>query len=392
MAPQATSPHTVKTDADLRILGGGLSGLLTAWRVLDVNPDVTVEVVEKSDRLAGDHTWSFNATDIAPDLRDWLAPFVAHRWPNYEVRFPERRRTLDIAYCSGNSDTLRKCVKPLIDSGRLRVRLNSSEADGDMPTLDATGYAPRDDEFPGWQKFVGRVIETAAPHGVERPVIMDATVAQLDGYRFLYLLPYSPTRLLVEDTYFSDSPHLSENVIGARIDDYIADKGWSDHRVVRSEKGVLPMMMATDRDDDSAKIGLGGGFAVAATGFTVPHAVELADVVAQAIRRDGAGAAPKAVADFRRHHLRRERYARLLNRMFFRAARPEKRFVILQRFYGLKPGLIRRFYRNGLTWADKARILIGKPPVPVSRALANFSERRFLARERQRESAPRDRE
>ena len=392
MAPQETSPHTVKTDADLRILGGGLSGLLTAWRALDVNPDITVEVVEKSDRLAGDHTWSFHATDIAPDLRDWLAPFVAHRWPNYEVRFPERRRTLDIAYCSGNSDTLRQSIQPLIDSGRLRVRLNSSEADGDMPTLDATGYTPRDDEFPGWQKFVGRVIETAAPHGIERPVIMDATVAQLDGYRFLYLLPYSSTRLLVEDTYFSDSPHLSENVIGARIDDYIADKGWNDHRVVRSEKGVLPMMMATDRDDDSAKIGLGGGFAVAATGFTVPHAVELADVVAQAIRRDGAGAAPKAVADFRRHHLRRERYARLLNRMFFRAARPEKRFVILQRFYGLKPGLIRRFYRNGLTWADKARILIGKPPVPVSRALANFSERRFLARERQRESAPRDRE
>ena len=386
MDTQATSPDTVKTGADLRILGGGLSGLLTAWRVLDVNPSLSVEVVERSDRLAGDHTWSFNETDIAPQLREWIAPFVAHRWGDYEVHFPERRRTLDIAYCSGNSDTLRTCVQPLIDAGRLRVRLNSTDAPGDMPTLDATGYKPRDDEFPGWQKFVGRVIETAKPHGVTRPVIMDATVKQVDGYRFFYLLPYSDTEMLVEDTYFSDSAQLSENAIGARIDDYIGDNGWSDHRILRQEKGVLPMMMATDRDDGSAKIGLGGGFAVAATGFTVPHAVEVADVVAQAVRRGGAAAAPKAVADFRRYHLRRERYARLLNRMFFRAASPERRFVVLQRFYGLNEGLVRRFYRNGLTWADKARILIGKPPVPVSKALANFSERRFMARERQKES------
>jgi lycopene beta-cyclase len=211
---------------------------------------------------------------------------------------------------------------------------------------------------------------------------MDATVEQIDGYRFLYLLPFSDHELLVEDTYFSDTPDLSENEIGFRLEAYIRDKGWGAYRTVRREKGVLPMMMATDREDGSAKIGLGGGFAIAATGFTVPHAVEVADVISQAIKKDGPTAAPAAVAKFRRYHLRRERYARLLNRMFFRAATPEKRFVVLQRFYGLNEGLIRRFYRNDLTWRDKMRILIGKPPVPVFKALANFSERQFIRRER----------
>ena len=383
MPLQAPSPDTVKAAPDLRILGGGLSGLLTAWRVTHVNPHLVVEVVERSDRLAGDHTWSFNDSDIAPELRDWLAPFVAHRWDRYDVRFPERERTLEIGYRTGHSGTLRSAVQPLIEAGRIRVRLGATRGEGDIPTLDATGFAPRDDEVPGWQKFVGRVIETAEPHGVAHPVIMDATVEQLDGYRFIYLLPFSDRELLVEDTYFSDGPNLSENEIGARIDDYVRERGWADHRIVRTEKGVLPMMMATDRNDDSARIGLGGGFAVAATGFTVPHAVEVADVVAQVVKRDGPAAAPAAVAAFRRTHIRRERYARLLNRMFFRAAEPHRRFIVLQRFYGLREGLIRRFYRNGLTPCDKARILIGKPPVPVSRALANFSESRFLRRERQ---------
>jgi lycopene beta-cyclase len=384
MPLQVESSKSFDETPDLLISGAGLSGLLAAWRCLSVNPELTIAIYETSDRIAGDHTWSFNATDIPPHLREWFALFTAHRWPRYDVKFPKRQRTLDIEYCSGNSDTLFACVEPFIQSGRLQVHLRgrAPEQSG-VPHINATGYAPRDDEFPGWQKFVGHVIRTDAPHGVKRPVIMDARVEQIDGYRFMYVLPYSDRELLVEDTYFSDSPYLSENEISDRIETYIQNKGWGDYTTVRREKGVLPMMIATDRADDSAKIGLGGGFAVAATGFTVPVAVEVADVIAQAIKHDGPSAASNAVAEFRAQHIEREGYARLLNRMFFRAAEPAKRYVVLQRFYGLSLGLIRRFYRNDLSRLDKARILIGKPPVSVSKALKHFDESAFIRRQRE---------
>lgn len=389
MEAQGQSSTIDRGIADLAISGAGLSGLMTAWRCLTVNPDLIIDLYETAGHIGGDHTWSFNGTDIAPHLQEWISPFVAYRWADYDVKFPDRERRLKIEYCTGNSEMLRECVQPFIDAGRLRVFLGQSAPDDlALPHLDATGYSPRSDEFPGWQKFVGHVIQTETPHGVVRPLIMDATVEQIDGYRFLYLLPFSETELLVEDTYFSDTPTLSENEIGDRLERYIQSKGWGAYKTVRREKGVLPMMMATDRHDDSAKIGLGGGFAVAATGFTVPHAVEVADIVAQAIKQNGPETAPAAVVATRRRHLKRERYARLLNRMFFRAASPEKRFIVLQRFYGLKEGLIRRFYRNGLTWRDKMRILIGKPPVPVMKAIANFSERRFIRRERDQKDVP----
>lgn len=384
MALQVESSKRGAQTPDLLISGAGLSGLVAAWRCLSVNPALVIAIYEISDRVAGDHTWSFNGTDILPDLRDWFAPFVAHRWPRYDVRFPKRSRTLEVEYCSGNSDTLFACVEPFIQSGQLQVHLKKRAPEQtEIPHIDATGYHPRGDEFPGWQKFVGHVIRTDVPHGVDHPVVMDATVEQIDGYRFMYLLPFSDHEMLVEDTYFADTPNLSSNEIDDRIEAYIQAKGWGAYTTVRREKGVLPMMMATDRDDDSAKIGLGGGFAVAATGFTVPHAVEVANVIAQAIKSDGPDAAPTAVADFRRYHIARERYARLLNRMFFRAAEPSKRYIILQRFYGLGDRLIRRFYRNDLSLRDKARILIGKPPVPVSKALANFSEAAFIRRQRE---------
>ncbi|MGB6229968.1 MAG: lycopene cyclase family protein, partial [Litorimonas sp.] len=256
MSVQAQTHDLQGGQASLTIVGAGLSGLVTAWRCLSVNPGLVIYLYETRYEIAGDHTWSFNETDIPAHLVDWFAPFVRYRWDRYDVRFPERERTLEIGYCTGDSAKLRDCVQPFRVEGRLRVHLRQTvPPDAAGPMLDATGFARRDDEFPGWQKFVGHVIRTEQPHGVTHPVIMDATVAQIDGYRFFYLLPFSEHELLVEDTYFSDSPHLSENEVGARIDDYVRAKGWSDHAVLRREKGVLPMMMATDRSEDSAKIG-----------------------------------------------------------------------------------------------------------------------------------------
>jgi len=74
--------------ADMIIVGAGLSGLLTAWRCLDVNPDLMVMVIEASDKIAGDHTWSFNLTDVSPELQNWIKPFIAYQWDSYDVKFP----------------------------------------------------------------------------------------------------------------------------------------------------------------------------------------------------------------------------------------------------------------------------------------------------------------
>jgi lycopene beta-cyclase len=41
----------------------------------------------------------------------------------------------------------------------------------------------------------------------------------------------------------------------------------------------------------------------------------------------------------------------------------------MQRFYGLPEGLVRRFYAGQLTWADRLRLVSGKPPVPLGGAL-----------------------
>jgi lycopene beta-cyclase len=258
--------------------------------------------------------------------------------------------------------------------------------------LDARGFEPNENVFLGYQKFVGRTIRTKEPHGLKHPIIMDATVEQLGGYRFVYCLPFTEHEILVEDTYYTDGADLSENEVAARVGDYINAKGWGDHELVRQEKGVLPITLASSSfiTTDSV-IGIRGGFYHAVTGYSFPMALKVAYWIAWDIdcfKTDPSGDIEDhlyyAIQSSQYAHWRKESFLRLLNRMLFRACEPDQRYKVLQRFYGLSQGIVERFYAGQLTWRDKARILIGKPPVPVHKALYNFSERAFIKRERQR--------
>lgn len=390
----------LRSSSDMIIVGAGLSGLLTAWRCLDVNPDLQVMIIEASDKIAGDHTWSFNLTDVPRELRDWVRPFIAYQWDDYEVKFPKRTRRLSIPYCTGNSETLRACLQPHIKSGRLKVRLKTRVIDLQSDhvilhneqklkakcVLDARGFEENPNVFLGYQKFVGHVIKTKTPHGVERPIIMDATVPQFDGYRFVYCLPFTDTEILVEDTYYTDGPELQSQEVDARIKDYIRDNlSIDDYKVTRREKGVLPITLAVDQMANDNAIGIRGGHYHAVTGYSFPMALNLANDLAHALSTP-----QQALQNSHHKHQRRERFFRLLNRMLFRAAKPEDRYKVLRRFYGLPQGLVERFYAGQLTLADKVRILIGKPPVPISKALYNFSEKAFIRRERQKANPLRD--
>ncbi|MEP1230861.1 MAG: lycopene beta-cyclase CrtY [Litorimonas sp.] len=395
--------------ADMIVVGAGLSGLTAAWRCLDENPKLRVMVIEASGAVAGDHTWSFNLSDIAEHLQSWVSPFIAYQWDSYDVKFPKRERRLNIPYCTGNSEALRKCIAPHIESGRLKIRLNvkamklsakqitldTGETLSAQCIFDARGFAPHEAVFLGYQKFVGHVIKASKPHGVVKPIIMDATVPQLGGYRFVYCLPYTETEILVEDTYYTDGPELERGEVDARIKDYIINNlGIVDYEILRREQGVLPITLAVDADkryparedslDEPIKIGIGGGYYHAVTGYSFPEAIKSANLIAELIKAAGPQF-HKAVDDEMFVHERdqydEENFLRLLNRMLFRAAKPQDRYKVLQRFYGLDEGLIARFYRNRMTKKDKLRMLIGKPPVAVTKALYNFSEKAFIERE-----------
>jgi lycopene beta-cyclase len=374
---------------DLIILGGGLAGGLAALALRQARPDLDIALVEPG-AIGGNHLWSFFDSDVAAADADLVAPLIGHRWPAYDVRFPGHRRRLDQSYRTIESEALDRAVRAALPAEQIVVaRAVTATADGatlddgrvlhGRAVLDTRGLVSAPPGLAcGWQKFAGQVLTIPAGHGLERPIVMDACVDQADGYRFVYCLPFSPTELFVEDTYYADEPDLDPARLAGRIAAYATAQGWSVKRVARQESGVLPVVMGGDFDtfwpaaDRLARGGVRAGLFHPLTSYSLPDAVRFAFWLAREAPLDERlGAATRALA---KAHWQRGRFDRLLARMLFRAADPPQRYRVLERFYRLPEPLIGRFYAGRSTVGDRVRILAGKPPVPVKRALAAMME------------------
>ncbi len=375
---------TVETAWDMILVGGGLANGLIAYRLRERRPDLRVLVLERGRVAGGNHTWSSHEHDLTEAQRRWVEPFVCYRWPHYDVVFPGFTRRVGLGYTTVTSERFADVLR---DAGiTVRTGAEASEvtprsvrlADGTelqaAAVVDGRGDKPGPHLRLAYQKFFGRDLRLAAPHGLTGPVVMDATVAQHDGYRFIYVLPFEPDRLLVEDTYYADTPALDATTMRGRVDAYAAAKGWTVKRVLREEEGVLPITLAGDidrfwgEDPGQPRAGLRAGLFHPTTGYSFAEAVRLADSVAALPRFDAATVAAAIEAQARRRW-RAQRMFRVLNRMLFRAGRPDDRWIVMRRFYRFPEPLISRFYAGQLSAVDKLRLVTGKPPVPTFPAL-----------------------
>ncbi len=372
--------NTAALSFDIAIIGGGLSGGLIALALAEKRPDLRVALVEAQANLGGNHIWSFFDSDVAPEHRWLIEPLICHSWPTYDIAFPAHARTLDAVYNSIESERLdaavRAAMKPDQIIGARVQSIDGAKAlleDGRIITaetiIDARGPGDLSHLDLGWQKFVGLSVTVPAGHGLTRPIIMDATVEQIDGYRFVYCLPVDDQTVFIEDTYYSDTPDLDVPAVRERIIAYARAKGWATNGGGREETGVLPVVMGGDFDAywqstgaQTAKAGLRAGLFHATTGYSLPSAVRLAVAYAENPKLDAKAVAKRA--------WKQGGFYRMLDTMLFRAAEPQTRYKVLERFYRLSPRLIGRFYAGQTTLADKVRILSGKPPVPIHRAIA----------------------
>ncbi len=377
--------------ADVVLAGGGLANSLIAMRLKALRPGLRVIMLERDATIGGQHTWCHFATDVSAEIGAWLAPLFIAEWPGYEVRFPAHARQVSTSYRAISSQRLHTVVERLlgvdawlgvdiVDVQPNAVRLADGRTLIAPLVIDGRGPRRSDALALGWQKFLGREVRLTAPHGLTRPIVMDATVPQLDGYRFLYTLPLAPDRLLIEDTRYSDGPALDRAKLSADIDAYATQNGWTIAATEREEDGILPIALAGDigaywagATPGVPEVGLRSALFQPTTGYSLPDAARMAEAIAAAPDLTSAAVRTLTEATSKAAWKRRD-YYRLLNRMMFRACEPNQRYRVLERFYRLRQPLVERFYAGDITLGDKIRILTGKPPVPISRAVTCLTE------------------
>jgi lycopene beta-cyclase len=375
---------------DVILVGGGLANSLIAYRLQQLRPEIRFLMIEQGDRLGGNHVWSFNGTDLNVAEFSWIEPLIYKSWTSYEVRMPAYTRNLDITYHSITSAKLHAVLGDCLgDRIRLHCAVQSMHGKHVMLTdgskleahcvLDGRGLAGQAGLRAGYQKFVGLDISLECAHGLTNPLLMDVALPQPDdGYEFFYLLPWSDTEILIEDTYYSDSPELDTIKIQQRILDYATLRGWKTKRISRTESGVLLIPLDGCWQDLRTEplplereipcSGIRGGLFHAVTGYSLPCAVRFADQFCRLATFTTEAALPFAqeLCDM---HWRHEAFMRALNRLLFKAAKPKERYRIFEAFYRHPQAMISRFYAGSLTPMDRIRLFSTKPPVPVHRAV-----------------------
>jgi lycopene beta-cyclase len=388
----SASPH------DLVIVGGGLAGGLIALALHRHAPGCRFVVIEAGRSFGGHHRWSWFETDIAPHARKLMEGFALNGWDEgYDITFPGYGRSLPTSYRSLASAKFHAKLIAELPAERVMLGTKAASLDARGVTLtdgtriaakrviDCRPFRASEHLAGGWQVFLGQHFRCEEPHGLTRPVIMDASVDQIApygngaAYRFVYVLPLSPTEVFVEDTYYADQPKMDADVLKGRVAEYAHRRGWKGE-VIDQEAGILPVVSGGNFAAAQAEIaipgvalaGARGGFSHPLTSYTLPFAADNALAIAQLIakRPDLTGEELAAFCARRaKRHWRATGYYRMLSRMLFEAAEPDKRVVVFEHFYALRGRLVERFYAGRSTWPDRLRILSGKPPVAIPRAI-----------------------
>jgi lycopene beta-cyclase len=285
----------VNTDYDYVVIGAGCAGLSLSVHLLEAGlGSRRVLILDPRTDFPNDRTWCF--FDVHPH------PFeaaVSHRWRRWRVAdtgavVEQSSNAYAYQYLPGNA--FYRLALSRIDGSEsyelaLGCRADSVRDRGDHVVVETSrgpitarlafdGRPGTERTFPGaedgtrevrlLQHFRGWFVETDAPaFDPSFATLMDFRVDQSRGIHFVYTLPFTETKALVEDTYFSTRT-LARHDYEATLRRHLAQRGIDGYAISHSERGVIPMTTESFEQRPSERvfrIGLVGGLARPATGY-----------------------------------------------------------------------------------------------------------------------------
>ena len=381
-------PAAPVLDYDYLIVGGGAAGLSLAYHLAQESRLASKKVllIEPEAKDHNDRTWSYWADE--PMAFDSIA---AHEWQHIAFRSPGFERIIDLGTyryrmirgldyyqfvqrkLAGNPQftVVRGTVASLANTpGGVRVRGSAGEFtarygfDSRPPAI-----APN----PGkhrylLQHFVGWEIETDTdvfdPTTVE---FMDFRGEQRHEARFIYVLPFSARKALVEYTLFSETP-LPKTAYEAAIRDYLnGTLGLTNYRIGAEEVGAIPMTdhpLPPRHGAHIINLGTRGGRAKPSTGYAFKRIQQHSARLVAALVATGH---PPANPTGDRWQFRL--FDTLLLDIMQRQGETT-RDVFRQLFERNPVERIFRFLDETTSWADNLRVMNSVAPGPFIRSIA----------------------
>jgi lycopene beta-cyclase len=354
------------------IAGGGLAGSLAALAMARHRPDIPLLIVEERETFGGDSYRGFADAEFGQDGAELIGPLAIDRWPGFYAAFSGFSRKLNIEQGGfGAEDVHRAMIATLapknyrLGTKVVAVREDALVLDGGETikaegAIDARGPTNMSALELLYEARLEHDYRFKAPHRVDRPVLIDATMDQGPGLRFFECVPLSEERLRIADICISERAQPDEQA-GSRLDAYVAARGWLRPRPGAGQAGARPLPIGGDfaafwrqGGARAAKLGLRGGFIHPVTGRTVGDAAHMALLLSR--QRDFSGNVLHDLFEAEAKQLWKKREPLRAVNAAIAAAAPEHRRAILERLYRLDAGLLERLFADRLGLFDRGRM------------------------------------
>ena len=355
------------------VLGAGLHGSLFAGELALREPELPILLVDENQIDDELHSWCVHAHEIPSGLLITQELFD-RRFDGYEVIFDDYRRRVDLKYCYLREKTLRRRLEMIADNTQLQLsyadRRPTQELTKGISTEFIWDFRPdptcATKSRTGWQKFFGLEMITKENHGLKEPILMDAKCEQFDGYRFFYTIPIDEHRLLVEETFFSNTRALDLNESENRVSSYAREKFGTSFDIERREHGLIPMPWAMAFDTNASRFGSSAGFFNPATGYSLGSALSVIDEMMGSRGRYDAVKNRK----FRARWLRRLQGSLWMNRGLFTAIDDMSRSRLFAQIFRKSDAYLGRIFSMKMSKRDALETLAG--PIPKGLNLSTF--------------------
>lgn len=269
------SPENATRNYDIVIAGGGIAGLSLAFEIVRVHGNrFTIAIVERNASPLPDRTICFwddtlMPSGIAADA-SWNTLHVAGN--EMEIKGPLRDYRYQCIRAERYLDTLMQHLRKNASISWHFVDITGFSQDGHQCTTHTSqgdfisryvfqsvqkNSAQKSLPNSVLQHFLGIEIECQEDHFLpDQATLMDFRTPQYDGTAFMYVLPFTSRKALVEFTLFSPEVLSHEDYL-SEIDRYLKTHyglNYGSYEIVRSEKGVIPM---NDRLFDPNILGIG---------------------------------------------------------------------------------------------------------------------------------------
>lgn len=213
------------------------------------------------------------------------------------------------------------------------------------------------------QHFKGWLIETAQPHfSTGEATLMDFRVSQRHGTSFVYVMPFSPTKALVEYTLFTERllepPQYDEG-----LREYLTKfLNTGPYKILDEEFGVIPMTnhRFAVADSNIINIGTAGGQTKASSGYTFRFIQKHSAAIVEKL---AAGKYPAVTPGKKRFYFYD---SVLLNILYHKKLAGDKIFTSF--FKKNKPRRLLRFLDNESSFGEELKIISSLPVWPFLKA------------------------